>query len=112
MTEHNRSAARISFYENSENESFRTELHLIAELLEEILTLLRSNATSNNGIISEEPSSSSNEAMTIKEAAALLKISLPTMYEFAHSGKVHCLTIGRRILVSRSSIMALLMEGK
>ena len=50
--------------------------------------------------------------MTIKEAAAMLRISLPTMYEFARSGKIHSMEIGRKILVSRSSILALLREGE
>ncbi len=43
-------------------------------------------------------------------ALSLFEISLPKMYEFARSGKVHSLEIGRRVLVSRSSIMALLTE--
>jgi hypothetical protein len=34
------------------------------------------------------------------------------MYEFARTGKIHAIEIARRILVSRSSIMALLMEGE
>lgn len=34
------------------------------------------------------------------------------MYEFAKSGKIHTLEVGRRILISRSSLMALLQEGE
>ncbi len=87
------------------------ELHIIAELLEELVNLIK-GSTRNERIISEESSPINSEVMTIKEAAALLRISLPKMYEMAHSGKIHSLEIGRKIIVSRSSIMALLREGE
>ena len=50
--------------------------------------------------------------MTVKEAAAMMRISLPKMYEFARSGKVRTLEFGRIILISRSSLLALLQEGE
>ena len=88
------------------------ELHHISDMLEELLFLIKSNTQSNKENALERPSSSNSEVMTVKEAAALLRISLPKMYEFARTGKIHAIEIGRRILVSRSSIMALLMEGE
>ena len=54
------------------------------------------------------PPSANSEVMTVKEAAAMMRISLPKMYEFARSGKVRTLEFGRRILISRSSLLALL----
>ena len=70
------------------------------------------NSTSRNmESTSDRPSQNDSEVMTVKEAAAILRISLPMMYEFAKTGKVHTIMAGRKILVSRSSLMALLREG-
>ena len=60
----------------------------------------------------EEASSTETVVMTVTEAAELLRISLPKMYEFAKSGKIHSIKVGRRILISRSSLMALIKEGE
>ena len=96
----------------SEKITLSDELHHISELLEEMITLLKDSTTHNKEIISAELSPKDSEVMTVKEAAAMMRISLPKMYEFARSGKIHTLSVGRRILVSRSSIMALLREGE
>ena len=95
-----------------ENLTFSKELHHISEQLNELIQLLKDSASPQNETLSEDSSPSDNEVMTVKEAAAMLRISLPKMYEFARSGKIHSIEIGRRVLVSRSSIMALLMEGE
>ena len=95
-----------------ENLTLSEELHHISELLEEMITLLKNSTAHNKEIISAELSPKDSEVMTVKEAAAMLRISLPKMYEFARSGKIHVIEIGRRVLISRSSIMALLMEGE
>ncbi len=95
-----------------EKRSPSEELQHISELLEELVSLIKGNAQSNKESVLERPSSSTSEVMTVKEAAAMLRISLPMMYEFAKSGKVRTLEVGRRILVSRSSLMALLQEGE
>lgn len=96
-----------------ENEKYSSavELHHISEQLEELITLLKDSAARTEEIQSEEPSPNDNEVMTVKEAAKLMRISLPMMYEFAKSGRVHAINIGRRVLISRSSLMALLREG-
>lgn len=96
-----------------ENEKFSLteELHHISEQLEELISLLKDSAARTEGIQSDEPSPKDSEVMTVKEAAKLMRISLPMMYEFAKSGKVHAINIGRRVLISRSSLMALLREG-
>lgn len=49
-----------------------------------------------------------NEVMTVKEAANLMRISLPKMYELAESGEIRSVRVGRRILFSRSSLMGFL----
>ncbi len=96
--------------EENENQTLK-ELHRISEQLDELVRIIR-DITENTERTDVRPSSSDNEVMTVKEAAALMRISLPKMYEFAKSGKVHALEVGRRILISRSSLMSLLQEGE
>ena len=98
----------------AENEklSLSKELHHISEQLEELIHLLKDSASRNMESTSDRPSPNDSEVMTVKEAAAMLRISLPMMYEFARTGKVHTIMAGRKILVSRSSLMALLREGE
>lgn len=48
--------------------------------------------------------------MTIKEAAAALNISRSLAYEAARQGKIPCIRIGRRLLVSRKALEKLLEE--
>ena len=44
-------------------------------------------------------------AMTIAEAAQTLKISKPTMYELIRSKQIHAVNVGKKILVSRQSLL-------
>lgn len=94
----------------SVNRSPAEELHHIAEQLDELVQLIKNSTIDNTERAGVKPSSTNNEVMTVKEAAAEMRVSLPTMYEFARSGQVHSLQIGRRILISRSSLMALLQQ--
>lgn len=48
--------------------------------------------------------------MTIKQAAAALNISRSLAYEAARQGKIPCIRIGRRLLVSRKALEKLLEE--
>lgn len=95
-----------------ENQSPAEELHHISEQLDELIRLIRNSTELLTGNIPAEPAPSNDEVMTVKEAARMLKISLPKMYELARSGRIHILEVGRRILISRSSLMALLREGE
>ena len=95
------------------------EITRIANALERISWLLEQGflhsfadgTNLDNGISSGSTPSSANEIMTVSEAAKLLRISLPKMYELVHDGRVHSLSVGRKILVSRSSLMDLIQEG-
>ena len=99
------------FRMEKENRSPAEELHHISEQLDELIRFFR-NGTLSTESKDVKPSTTDKEVMTVKEAAAMLRISLPKMYELAKSGRIHTLTVGRRILVSRSSLMALLLEGE
>ena len=92
----------------------------VADALEGILRLLErghlpclaGDAHLENGIPNGTSPAGANEAMTVNEAAKMLRISLPKMYDLVHDGRVHSITIGRKILVSRSSLMEFLTEGE
>ena len=107
---HNPYPAQIK-QERNETLSSSAELHYIAELLEELILLIKGN-TDQKECITAASSPKNDEVMTVKEAAELLRISLPKMYEFARSGRIRMLQVGRRVLISRSSLMALLQEGE
>lgn len=45
------------------------------------------------------------EVLTVSEAAEIMRISKPSMYDLAESGEIRSVRVGRRVLVSRSSLM-------
>lgn len=51
-----------------------------------------------------------NLTMTVEEAAAALNISRSLAYEAARDGRLPCIRIGRRLLVSRRALEKLLEE--
>ena len=97
-----------------------SEIRRIADALERISYLLESGALAlgtgsmnlDNGISSGISPSSVGEVMTVNEAAEMLRISLPKMYEMIRDKRIHSLRVGRKILVSRSSLMNMLREGE
>ena len=50
-------------------------------------------------------------AMTVAEAAQMIGISKPTMYELIRSKRIHSVNVGKKILVSRLSLLDWL-EGR
>ena len=44
-------------------------------------------------------------AMTVAEAAQMIGISKPTMYELIRSKRIHSVNVGKKILVSRQSLL-------
>lgn len=49
---------------------------------------------------------SDQECMTANEVAAYLRVNRKTVYEYAGSGVIPCRRIGRRLVFSRSAIVA------
>jgi excisionase family DNA binding protein len=47
-----------------------------------------------------------HECMTADEVAAYLRVNRKTVYEYAGSGVIPCRRIGRRLVFSRSAIVA------
>ena len=44
-------------------------------------------------------------AITVAEAAQILRVSKPSMYELIRSKQIHSVNIGKKILVSRQSLL-------
>ena len=112
MTEMQRTFPSDMMQAEKDNLTLSTEIHRISELLEELISLLKDGTNHKKEMISAELSPKDSEVMTVKEAAAVMRISLPKMYEFARDGRVHSISVGRRVLISRSSLMAMLREGE
>ena len=49
--------------------------------------------------------------LTVPEAAELIGVCKPTMYEMVHAGKVRSVKVGKKILISRQSLMDWLKKG-
>jgi excisionase family DNA binding protein len=49
--------------------------------------------------------------LTVEEAAAILRISRGSAYEAVRKGQIPTLRIGRRLLVSRARLMAMIEAG-
>lgn len=43
--------------------------------------------------------------ITVVEAAEMIRISKPTMYELIRSNQIHSIRVGKKILVSRQSLL-------
>ena len=65
-----------------------------------------------NNCISQKASPSRDKiSLTIAEAAQLIGISRPKMYELVRTGQFHTVNIGKKILISRQSLMDWLKKG-
>ena len=51
-------------------------------------------------------------ALTASEAAELLGVSMPTMYELVRSRRIPAVHVGKKILISRQAIQDWLMKGE
>ena len=50
-------------------------------------------------------------ALTVQEAAKMIGISKPSMYEIVRAGKVRTVKIGKKILISRQSLLDWIRKG-
>ena len=58
----------------------------------------------------ETPTSSERPLMTVTEVADFIGLSKSFTYELCHQGKIPVIRFGRRILVPRKPLLALLEE--
>ena len=65
----------------------------------------------NNDIPQHSSPVNAKVTLTVPEAAELIGICKPTMYEMVRAGKVRSVKVGKKILISRQSLMDWLKEG-
>ena len=62
--------------------------------------------------IQQQSSPENKVTLTVSEAAELIGISKPSMYEVVRTGKVRSVKVGKKILISRQSLMDWLKKGE
>lgn len=62
--------------------------------------------------IPQQSSPENKVTLTVSEAAELIGISKPSMYEVVRAGKVRSVKVGKKILISRQSLMDWLKKGE
>ena len=62
--------------------------------------------------IPPQSSAENKVTLTVSEAAELIGISKPSMYEVVRAGKVRSVKVGKKILISRQSLMDWLKKGE
>ena len=62
--------------------------------------------------IPQQSSPENKVTLTVSEAAELIGISKPSMYEVVRTGKVRSVKVGKKILISRQSLMDWLKKGE
>lgn len=65
-----------------------------------------------NNEIPQQSSPENKVTLTVSEAAELIGISKPSMYEVVRAGKVRSVKVGKKILISRQSLMDWLKKGE
>lgn len=68
-------------------------------------------ANLDNDISQNSSPENTKVTLTVPEAARLIGISNPKMYELVRAGKVRNVRVGKKILISRKSLMDWLMKG-
>ena len=68
-------------------------------------------ANLDNDIPQNSSPENTKVTLTVPEAAQLIGISNPKMYELVRAGKVRSVRVGKKILISRKSLMDWLEKG-
>ena len=64
-----------------------------------------------NNEIPQQSSPENKVTLTVSEAAEMIGISKPSMYEVVRAGKVRSVKVGKKILISRQSLMDWVKRG-
>ena len=65
----------------------------------------REQTNLDNDISHDASSSAAKLSLTVSEAAGMIGICKPKMYELIHSGQIHAVKAGKKFLISRQSIL-------
>ena len=61
---------------------------------------------------SNSPTQNEREALTVSQAAEIIGISMPKMYEIVRAKKVRSVRVGKKIIISRQSLFDWLRGGE
>ena len=79
--------------------------------LDSAVALQQEPAHLENDIPQNSSPENAKITLTVPEAAELIGICRPKMYEMVHAGKVRSVKAGKKILISRQSLMDWLKKG-
>ena len=89
----------------------------VHQVVDEVLRRLGSTAALQepehlDNSTSQQSSPGTKMTLSVREAAELIGISKPSMYEVVRAGKVRSVKVGKKILISRQSLLDWLKKGE
>ena len=89
----------------------------VHQVVDEVLRRLDSTAALHepehlDNSISQQSSPGTKMTVSVREAAELIGISKPKMYELVHSNEIPSIHVGKKIVISRKALMDWLSEGE
>ena len=88
----------------------------VHQVVDEVLRRLGSTAALQepeylDNSTSQQSSPGSIMTLSVREAAELIGISKPKMYELIHSNEIPSIHVGKKIVIARQALMDWLSEG-
>ena len=88
----------------------------VHQVVDEVLRRLGSTAALQepeylDNSTSQQSSPGTKMTLSVREAAELIGISKPKMYEFIHSNEIPSIHVGKKIVIARQALMDWLSEG-
>ena len=88
----------------------------VHQVVDEVLRRLGSTAALQepehlDNSTSQQSSPATKMTLSVREAAELIGISKPKMYELIHSNEIPSIHVGKKIVIARQALMDWLSEG-
>ena len=88
----------------------------VHQVVDEVLRRLGSTAALQepeylDNSTSQQSSPGTKMTLSVREAAELIVISKPKMYELIHSNEIPSIRVGKKIVIARQALMDWLSEG-
>lgn len=88
----------------------------VHQVVDEVLRRLGSTAALQepehlDNSTSQQSSPGTKMTLSVREAAELIGISKPKMYELIHSNEISSIHVGKKIVIARQALMDWLSEG-
>ena len=88
----------------------------VHQVVDEVLRMLDSTAALQepehlDNSIPQQSSPGTKMTLSVREAAELIGISKPKMYELIHSNEIPSIHVGKKIVITRQALMDWLSEG-